>query len=211
MSLSNLADHLAARLERALPGAGAQRDMEPELAFGRHSHPPPEDARKAAVVIALYERDGVWHVPLVLRPQTMKDHAGQIGLPGGALEPGEESCAAALRELREELGIQPDDVRVLGPLSPIWVFATNFAVTPWLAVASSCAPQPDPAEVAELLEVPLDHLLDPANRSTCRQRRGPLGFSAPCFRWGPHMIWGATAIILSELVAVVEECVAESR
>ena len=211
MSLSHLAEHLAVRLKRGLPGAAAQRDMEPELAFGRHSHSPPADARQAAVVIALFQRDGAWHVPLVLRPQTMKDHAGQIGLPGGAVEPGEESRAAALRELREELGIQPETVRVLGPLSPIWVFASNFAVTPWLAAATNCTPQPQAAEVAELLEVPLLHLLDPASRSTCRQRRGPLEFSAPCFLWGPHMIWGATAIIVAELVAVVRECLAESH
>jgi 8-oxo-dGTP pyrophosphatase MutT (NUDIX family) len=202
---ADLAENLALRLQCALPGAAAQRDMEPELAFGRHAHTPPADAREAAVVIALFLRDGAWHVPLVLRPQTMKDHAGQIGLPGGAVEPGEESSTAALRELREELGIEPEEVRVLGALSPIWVFASNFAVTPWVAEAAHCAPRPQPDEVAELLEVPLAGLLDPGNRSTCRQRRGPLEFSAPCFLWDSHIIWGATAIILNELLEVVKE------
>jgi 8-oxo-dGTP pyrophosphatase MutT (NUDIX family) len=200
----DLPERLADALERGLPGAAVQRAMEPELACGRHFLEPPPSARFAAVAIALYQRSAAWHLPLALRPQTMRDHAGQIGLPGGTVEPGEESAAAALRELHEELDIPPAAVKVLGSLSPIWVFASNFAVTPWLAVVQDCLPSPASEEVAELLEMPLSELVDPSALSVCRRRRGEIEFSAPCYRWQGHEIWGATALVLSELIALLQ-------
>jgi 8-oxo-dGTP pyrophosphatase MutT (NUDIX family) len=133
-------------------------------------------------------------------------HAGQISLPGGSVDPGETSPQAALRELEEELGVGGEEIELLGGLSPLYVFVTEFQVTPWVAVARRRpAFAPSPIEVAELLEVPLAHLVDPANQGRHLRRQRGVELSAPHFLWGRHRIWGATSMILGELAAVVEE------
>lgn len=193
-------------LQQPLPGRAAQAKYEPGLSYGRHYDRPPASARQAAVAVLLYPQEGRWWLPLTVRPETMSEHAGQISLPGGMVEPGEESSQAALRELWEELGVAAGEVELLGKLSPLYLYVSNFAVQPWVAAARH-RPQyvPNLAEVAELLEVPLLHLCDP---SSCGrrvwQRRG-IDFSAPSFDWQGHSIWGATCMILGELAAVVGE------
>src|SRR6266404_6053902 len=105
MSRISLADSLAAELRRPLPGPAAQARFAPELSFGRHFGPPPESARQAAVVALLYPSGGGddlsfagWRLPLILRPEHLEHHAGQIGLPGGMIEAEESPAEAALRE-----------------------------------------------------------------------------------------------------------------
>ena len=132
---ANLPDRLAARLEQPLPGWRAQVHYQPELSLGRHRGPAPATARQAAVLVVLYPRDDAWHVPLMLRPLHMPDHAGQVSLPGGMIEPGETPREAALREYTEELGASSDELRLLGELSPLYLFASNFQITPWVAAA----------------------------------------------------------------------------
>ena len=202
--LADLPQRLAACLAQGLPGAAAQRGFEPELAYGRHFGPPACDARPAAVLLLLYPHAGCWQMPLVLRPETLTHHGGQISLPGGSVDLGETTQQAALRELHEELGVAPSGVHLIGPLSPLYLFVTNFHITPWLAYCSD-RPRLAPCafEVAALLETPLSALTDPQHRSRhCRQLRG-LSFSAPCLRWQGYEIWGATAMILGELIALL--------
>lgn len=180
--------------------------MEPELSYGRHTGPALPDARPAAVVVLLYELGGEWHIPLMLRPETLAHHAGQISLPGGIVEPGESSEEAALRELEEELGIARHSSLLLGQLSQLYLYGTNFLITPWIAVLRGLAAfQPNPAEVQEILQVPLAHFLNPANRGRHIEQRGSLRFSAPHFIWQERKIWGATSMILAELAAVLGE------
>ncbi len=193
---------LAARLEGTLPGWKAQAPYQPELSFGRHLGPPPRSAVAAAVLILLYPRDDRWHLPLIVRPAHMPAHAGQVSLPGGAIEPGEDSRQAALREFSEELGASAEGIELVGRLSDLYLFASNFRITPWVGAAPS-APRwnPSPREVDLLLEVPLAHLLDPANTGQVERRQRGLVFSAPCFHWQGQSIWGATSMILAELVS----------
>jgi 8-oxo-dGTP pyrophosphatase MutT (NUDIX family) len=120
------------------------------------------------------------------------------------IEPGETSEEAALRELEEELGVPRMAALLLGQLTPIYVFGTNFLVTPWVAaIRKDVALQPNAAEVAAVLEVPLVHLADPINRGEHLQTRGTVSLRAPHFDWAGHQIWGATSMILAELVAVL--------
>ncbi len=202
----DLPGRLAERLAMPLPGSTVQVRFEPELSFGRHYAPPPPNARQAAVMVLLYPEAGDWHLPLTVRPATMLDHAGQVSFPGGSVDPGETSEAAALRELEEELGVPRDQVRMLGRLSPLYVFASNFHVTPWVAVAERRPLWiPSPAEVAELLEPPLGYLRDRGRWGTHTRRVRELEFRAPHIEFGGHQIWGATCMMLAELLAVVEE------
>jgi len=127
-------------------------------------------------------------------------------LPGGLIEPGESSQVAALRELNEELGIEPGTVELLGQLSPLYLFVSNFSVIPWVGVMDHTPEfRPSPDEVQEVLELPLEFLLDESNRGQHVHSHRDLKFSAPHFLWQGHRIWGATSMILSELVALVEE------
>jgi len=183
--------------------------MAPQLSYGRHRGPAVGWARPAAVCMLLYPRAGTWHLPLTLRPGHMVAHADQISLPGGVIEEDEDSREAALRELNEELGIPPADVTLLGRLSDLYIFNSNYLVTPWLAaVDARPAWKISADEVAELLEVPLPHLVDPATAARHLIRRGLLHFEAPHFAFDGHRIWGATAIMLGELVALISEITA---
>ena len=197
---------LAKRLAEPLPGRAVQRELEPELSYGRHYAPPPSTARAAAVLVLLYPKDDQWHIPLTVRPKTMADHGGQVSLPGGMIEAGETSRQAALRELSEELGVANDGIELLGELSPLYLYVSNFAITPWVGVVDRLPEMhPSPEEVAEVLEVPLAHLLDPANVGQQTHNHRGIGFYAPHYAWGEHLIWGATSMMLAELVAIVGE------
>jgi len=172
----------------------------------RHDENPPPDARPAAVLVLLYPREGRWHVPLTLRPEHLPAHAGQVSLPGGAIGPGETSREAALREFHEELGGADEPIRLLGPLSPIYVPASNYRIEPWVGAAERRpAMTPNPEEVAELLEIPLGHLLDPASLGRHVREYEGVRYEAPHFLWPPHRIWGATCRILGEFVTIVGE------
>ena len=101
---------IARSLARGLPGAAAQRLFEPELAYGRHAGPAAVDARQAAVLVLVYFQGGTWFVPVTVRTPGMREHAGQIALPGGAVEAEETPRQAALREFKEELGVSRDEL-----------------------------------------------------------------------------------------------------
>jgi 8-oxo-dGTP pyrophosphatase MutT (NUDIX family) len=154
-------------------------------------------------VLLLFQRDGKWHLPLTERPLTLARHAGQISLPGGAINAGEPSQTAALRELDEELGFHLE-VNLLGQLPECYVFASDFLVTPWLA-ATPIEPEwrPHAHEVQAVVELPLGLLLDDLVIGRLTIERGPLMFHAPCIRIGHVRVWGATCIILDELASLL--------
>lgn len=204
--LDDLPELLAERLRHPLPGRAAQSRFEPELSFGRHYAPAPPSARAAAVLALLYPVEGIWYLPLTVRPATMIDHAGQVSFPGGMIDAGEKSQEAALRELEEELGVSADRVELIGQLSPLYLFVSNFSVIPWVGISREpLIFNPSTDEVAELLEVPLSYLLDDANAGRHLRDFHGMDFSAPHIRWQTHYIWGATSMILGELIALVRE------
>ena len=201
-----LPELLRTRLRGPLPGPSVRARYGPPSGRARHYDEPPRESRPAAVLALFYPHDGHWHLPLTLRPAHLPDHGGQVSLPGGALEPGETSWEAAVRELHEELGADDEPIEPLGCLSPIYVAASNFRVEPWVGFAvRRPAWEPNPAEVEALLEVPLAHLIDPANFGTHRRRDKNRSYMTPHFAFQTHRIWGATCMILGELVTVLEE------
>lgn len=163
--------------------------------------------RAAAVLCAVLPREGGLHVVLTQRPETMRQHAGQIAFPGGKIDPDDASpLAAALREAREEVGLMPDLVDVIGPLDT-YETGTGFSITPFVAMVDPrFRPMRCEREVAAVFEAPLDHLMNPANHQ--RHSRELHGTTRHYWAmpWQGWYIWGATAGMLrglSERVAVV--------
>ena len=160
---------------------------------------PRADLRPAAVLLPLVERSGGWHLVLTKRAGHLTNHPGQIALPGGRLDPGETHEQAALRESHEEIGIDPASVRLLGQL-PDHHTVTGFEMRPFVGVLSSVGPLAATSdEVSEVFDVPLDHILDPANyRIEGRLWQGTFRrfYTVPV---GPWYVWGATARILRQL------------
>lgn len=207
IELLTTADDLPERLAEALReerrGEPCNVRMSPQLSYGRHAGPPPHTARSAAVMLLLFRRGNRWHLPLTERPKSLAHHGGQISLPGGAIDPGESSQAAAQRELDEELGIGRE-FEPVGRLGDCYVFASDFLITPWIA-ATGLEPvwQPNATEVQSVVELPLDLLLDEHAVGRLTIERGPLMFHAPCLKVGSARVWGATCIVLGELAAVL--------
>jgi 8-oxo-dGTP pyrophosphatase MutT (NUDIX family) len=150
----------------------------------------------AAVLLALVGHGEELNVLFTERAAHLKHHAGQISFPGGRIEEGEIAVDAALREAHEEIGLAPQDVAIAGALDTL-VTGTGFSVTPVVGfIAGPFLPQPDPAEVTSVFEVPLRHILAPDTaRETYRERLG-CRFRSYEFQYEKRVIWGATAAIL---------------
>ncbi|OZI19592.1 CoA pyrophosphatase [Bordetella genomosp. 9] len=159
----------------------------------------------AAVLIPLVMREQGVTVMLTQRTAHLHDHAGQISFPGGRIEETDASpIAAALREAQEETGLAPEWVDVLGTMPP-YLTATGFSITPAVAlVRPGFEVVPDPFEVAEIFEVPLSFITDPANHrlhsAELPDGRVRRYYSMP---WGKYFIWGATAAMLRNLYHVL--------
>ncbi len=203
---TRLPELLTERLAEPLPDSSVLARFESHPRRRRHYDEPPPDARPAAVLVLLYPRRDRWHLPLTLRPSHLPDHGGQVSLPGGAIEAGETSGQAALREFHEELGGEDMQIELLGRLSPLYVEVSNFCIEPWVGVSDKRGRfVPNRAEVEQLIEIPLDHLLDPANLGSHQRVREGRPYTAPHFAWQSHRIWGATCMILGQLVTIVRE------
>jgi 8-oxo-dGTP pyrophosphatase MutT (NUDIX family) len=196
---------LKAVLDGPLPGLPAQLEMAPMPRPGTVAYPDtPADSVPAAVLILLYPKGGETHIVFIRRPSHSMHHKDQIAFPGGQIEGAETPAEAAVREAEEEIGVARPLVRVAGSLTPLYIPPSGYCVSPVVGLAAAApAFVPFPEEVAEILEVPLAHLLDPATvrRETRRLEWGDV--AVPFYAFGEHKIWGATAMILSEFLAVV--------
>lgn len=166
---------------------------------------PPDDVEnRPAAVLMLFAASrvsrGSGSVLLIERAETMRSHPGQVAFPGGAVDAVDRSVeAAALREAQEETLLDPAGVDVLGLLPELYLPPSRYSVTPVVAWWRRRSPVGvgEPAEVARVVEVELDDLLDPANRFTVTH---PSGFVGPGFRAGGLFVWGFTAGLLSRLL-----------
>ena len=193
-------------LGSCLPGVRAHRQYAPELAYGRHQGPQSADAREAAVLALFFPRDQGWTLVLTLRPDHLPDHPGQVSFPGGALKAGESAEQGALRELNEELGVATEHVELVGRLSPIYVFNSNFSVQPIVGMlAESPVFRRDASEVAEVIEVPLAALLKWVPEKMLWRLRPSVSLTAPAVSWQHQKVWGATLLILGELIELLRE------
>lgn len=169
-------------------------------------HLPDGPRRRAAVLVPLYEREGEAYVLLTKRADDLPHHQGQIGFPGGGAEPGDGSLrATALREAFEEVGLAPEAVEIIGELDDTETASSNFVVTPFVGWVPYPYPfATDHREIQELIEVPLAAFRDPGRlRVEIWEREGrerPVYF----YDVGPHTVWGLTARILREFLAILD-------
>jgi len=202
--LTELEAFLRRRLAAQLPGAEAQLRFAPNpRRKGWEPHLTPDEARRAAALILIYPGVDGPSIPLTRRHDDLPHHPGQISLPGGAIDPGETPVNAALREAREEIGVPPETVRILGQLSSLWVVVSGYLLYPFVGIADHRPDfQPYTREVADLIEAPLSALLDPARRGLDRRVRDGILIEYPHFDVAGHQVWGATGMVLSEFVAL---------
>jgi 8-oxo-dGTP pyrophosphatase MutT (NUDIX family) len=163
-------------------------------------------ARPAATLLAIYpDADGRLVIPLTVRHADLRAHAGEVSLPGGAVDPADASPeAAALREAWEEVGLIPERVRIAGALDDVWIPVSNFELRPFVGtVAHRPDLVPHDAEVAAIVELPLAALWDPdvigVEELTVRGLRLRVG----AYRYEGLVVWGATAMTLSMLASAL--------
>ncbi|MBN1311902.1 MAG: CoA pyrophosphatase [Anaerolineae bacterium] len=155
--------------------------------------------RPAGVLLLLYMHDDMLTFPLTRRTELVATHKGQISLPGGAQEGNETSRRTALRETCEELHVCLDETYLIGSLTPLHVTTSYFMIHPHVAyIPRRPAFEPDPIEVAEVLEVPLPLLLDERIKALEHWTYNGIEMDVPFYRIHGQTVWGATAIILSE-------------
>jgi 8-oxo-dGTP pyrophosphatase MutT (NUDIX family) len=160
----------------------------------------------AAVLVPLIERDGAIHVLLTQRTEHLDDHPGQISFPGGRTERSDTGPRhTALREAREEIGLHEDAITIAGYLEPMAV-VTGFAVVPVVGfVTGDVRYTPDPFEVAEIFEVPLEFFMDEANHNSIERTVQGLTLPFSEFHFEERRIWGATAMMIRELTELMNK------
>ncbi len=209
MSFDQVISNLADRLKGPLPGKPAQLRMS-SLARLQEliKVEPTRNVRHSSVLILLYPCDAETRFVLMLRPRYPGVHSGQISLPGGKYEPTDQDLAeTALRESKEEIGVDPLQIQLLGKLTNLFIPPSNFMVTPFVGYQSERPVfKPDPCEVAQIIEVTLSDFMD---NSIIREKKMKLALGlsmkVPAYCIGEHVIWGATAMILSEFREIIEE------
>ncbi len=196
------------QLRHPLPGQEAQFRM--AHVVRQQAVTPPPGARQAAVMALFYPHQSDWHLVFIERqPHYRHDrHAGQISFPGGKFEDLDASLEeTALRETEEEVGVPVDTIEVLGKLTELYIPVSNFQVHPYVGFTDSRpAFVPDVEEVRTILEVPFRPLANPATRrKTNLQLAANITLKGvPYFDVEGKILWGATAMMVSELLAVAE-------
>jgi 8-oxo-dGTP pyrophosphatase MutT (NUDIX family) len=208
MNVNQLAEALIIYLHKTLPGSSAHEPMR-AIPVGNvipkfeHKLPP----KKGSVLILLYEHHGQIKFPLIKRQEYLGAHSGQISLPGGKTEPGEDAYQAALREGEEEIGIDRNDMKIIGQLSEFFVIPSNFMVTPIVAFLDKPPVFiPDPYEVAKIISGSIQELIsDEAILKKEILAAGSFRMMAPHFEIEGETVWGATAMMLNEFRMVLKE------
>lgn len=197
------------RLEHPLPGEEAQIQM--AHSYRRKLWPPSENARNAGVLILLYPQKNDWHIVFIERESKNPNdvHRGQISFPGGRLENHDASLRdCALREAEEEIGISRNKVEVIGDLTPLFIPVSNFLVQPVIGYADY-TPKfiPQPEEVKSIIDLPFNHFYGSQNRKHMDMLFGSdmEMKDVPYFDANGKVIWGATAMILSELLVILNK------
>ncbi|PKQ61455.1 hypothetical protein BZG02_16000 [Labilibaculum filiforme] len=193
------------QLNIGLPGFDAQNIMSPSIRDHALKTSDPSLARDSSVLLLFYPNNGQLYIPFMKRTTGNTNHSGQISLPGGKYEESDENrTITAIRETNEELGVDCDQIKILGFLTELYIPVSNFMVLP---VLGYCEKRPDfklsEFEVEEIIEMPISQLLAKENIANFSFTKNGFEIHAPYFQAKEHKIWGATAMILSELREII--------
>jgi 8-oxo-dGTP pyrophosphatase MutT (NUDIX family) len=208
MKLEDVVKKLQTILQSPLPGRLGQETMAPQpIDENRFPTRIREDFKKGAVLILFYPHQDQTLVPFIKRTQYEGVHSGQIAFPGGKWEPEDKDLwKTAQREAEEEIGIDSTKIELLGSLSDLYIPPSNFLVSPFIGFTNQ-TPEfvPDPYEVANIISFPVHHLVHQRIRKSGTIKTGTgLSLQAPYFAIDGEVVWGATAMILGELMYLWE-------
>jgi len=197
-------NQLKEEFKRELPGELAHKKMAPNF---RRPFKTSSKRRNTGVLILLFPKKNQLYTVCIKRTEYEGAHSGQISFPGGKFELGDPTLEyTALRESKEEIGIDPEKVNILGQLTPLHIPVSNFYVLPSVGFYATIPKfKRDPIEVEKIIEIPLSDLLNPENCTLQKFHDGELAFTAPIYKPKELVIWGATAMIMSEFLEVVKK------
>jgi 8-oxo-dGTP pyrophosphatase MutT (NUDIX family) len=206
INFTTFIDKLKTRLQQPLPGLNAHLIMASETRLKLKMPSPNERTRESAVLILFYPSDNQVFIPLILRPQYDGVHGGQMAFPGGRAEKEDENLErTALREAQEEIGVRVCDVKILGKLTKLFIPPSNFYVQPVVGYMTRKPDfYPDPREVDKVIEIALEDLKNPSliSRKTLNVRG--VEVDTPFYDILETTVWGATAMMISELLMVID-------
>jgi 8-oxo-dGTP pyrophosphatase MutT (NUDIX family) len=200
MDFQHFITQLKITINNDLPGKESHQkmrviyDQSIELPFSKIN------STQAAVLILLYLADNEIYFFLTKRTDELKNHKGQISLPGGKQEGNEKLIDTALRETQEEIGINKTSISIIGTITPLFVPVTGFMIYPFIGYSlNKLDPKPDPVEVATIFSVNISDLLNKENRTTEQRNIRGYDVQVPYFKLNDYQVWGATSMILSEV------------
>lgn len=201
-------ENLRLGLRRPLPGLDAQLRMAPSPRLGWDPLEFPEGARDGAALLLVYPHDDTLQIALTVRGSGLRNHTGQVSLPGGRVDDGETFEAAAVREATEEIGVDPVTVELLGRLTPLHIPVSGYLLHPVVGYTSMRpAFQRAEWEVARIIEASVSLLSDPAvvkREIRTRVVKGQsIDVDVPYFDLDGEKVWGATAMVLAEFCAIL--------
>jgi 8-oxo-dGTP pyrophosphatase MutT (NUDIX family) len=207
MDFKAFVGNIKEKMEKPLPGLPSQLKMAGMRRLLRGGQVViPDDAKKSAVLALFYPTDSKVYLAFIKRTEYPGVHSGQISFPGGGWEKSDRDLVdTALRETEEEIGVERNAVIPLGKLTELFIPPSNFLVTPVVGYINERPHfNPDPDEVERILEIPLDAFLDDSNiREKDITIFPAVTLNVPCYFIDGNVIWGATAMIVSELVDVI--------
>ena len=195
--------------KQPLPGKNGQAQLKPYLKINKNIDAPSFiKPKEGAVMAVIYPKENIPHLLLIERPLYDGVHSGQIAFPGGKIEKSDASFLhAALRETHEEVGIESNHIQVVGNLTEVFVFASNFMVYPFVGIMQEIPTFAlETKEVAGVLEIPLLRFFEDGIIKE-KKIKNALGFNlmAPYYDLDNKVLWGATAMMVSELCAVIKQ------
>lgn len=203
MQLSSFVDLLKQKLKEELPGMEAHLTMTP---YRRLTKVIPDNHKKSAVMILLYEKEGEIYFPLIQRQDYKGVHSGQISFPGGKMDKTDSSLLeTAFRETEEEVGIDRTELSYIGELTELYIPPSNFMVHVYVSFHSGTPSfVKEEKEVKEILEVPYSSVMDDGNiKETEVLIQGGMKLKTPYLDLNDKVVWGATAAILVELKEII--------
>jgi len=207
--IQSIKKFLKLRLKKKLPGMRAQEKMSPiSVSEDIYKKYIKKDVNIGSVLIIFYSINEQLYFPLIERTKNVKYHSKQISFPGGKFEESDNNLSyTAIRETKEEIGLLPSNLVLLGSLTKLYIPASNFEITPFIAIHEI---KPDfklnKEEVDNLIEVPLKSIFDKRNISKKKMKLS-IGKTLDCpfFNLNGYVVWGATAMILSELSIILKK------